>query len=162
LFAAVALAPADRQFVYTALQINTDEIRQGQIYDDSPDPAVRAFAHAIHTDASEANQQLIAIADSNGIRVSRAQGAGVPFQATAQPAKLSPNGKERQMNRVPPEQFFQRERAVNEKAIALYEQAASTSQNVELKSYAERTLPVLKRHLADATKGADAERNRKP
>ena len=160
LLAAIAISSADRQFIYTALQMNSDDVTISQAYADSADHNVRAFAQVLHTDSSESNEQLIPIANSHGIHVSRAQGPGVPFEATPLPSKLQPKGAERQMQQMPPTQFFQREISVDKKAIALYEHEEATTQDGQLKGYVARTLPFLKRHLAEATKGVQDERRR--
>jgi predicted outer membrane protein len=70
LIAAAGLSGTDRSFLTLAMNGNTSEIYQGQIFADSADRLVQSFAQRITTDHSQANTQLIALAHSDGVSTS--------------------------------------------------------------------------------------------
>jgi putative membrane protein len=156
--AAATLSSSDRSFVEQAMTGNSSEIRQGQIFGDSSDPLVASFAKRMVQDHGEANTQLIALANSDGIHVSSGQLPVFPAPAATQNTDLSPQQKAKAMAGLPPVEFFTQAVHVHQQAIALYKHEIVTGANSQVVSYARHTLLVIESHLALAQKDLQQEK----
>jgi putative membrane protein len=158
LVAAATLSQSDRAFVEQALTGNTSEIRQGNVFADSSDPLVRDYAQRITTDHSEANTQLIALADARGMHVGSDQSPNVPYPSSTHDAWLTAQQKAKQMAGLPPVAFFTQQVRVHQQAIALYEHEIASGADRQVVAYAKGTLPALRAHLALAQADLSQER----
>ncbi len=130
----------DQEFLRKAAGINLVEIELGKAAEkSSTDPKVKKFAASIVRDHSEANQKLARLAASKGY---------------ALPDKIS-SWDRHSLNQLEKEQGEQFNRSFlsfnikgHEKALDLYEKAATHAQDPDIKAYAEKVLPRLKEHLA--------------
>lgn len=154
--AAAPLSSADRAFVDQALNGNTEEIDQAQIFADSTDPLVRAFAQRMSTDHGQANTALIAIANEHGMST-KGQSPSLPYRATPHPAWMSAQKKATIIAGQPPRDYFAKQITVHEQAVALYRHEIADGSNAQVVSYARTTLPVIEQHLALARKDLRAE-----
>ncbi|GEM_PF-1560420 len=136
------LNAADRRFVTQAAQNGLLEIELANLaLQNSTNEAVRAYAQQLITDHTQANQRLAQIASDKGITV---------------PTTLSSAGQnavERlddlsgaQFDR----QFANQAVATHSDAIEVFENEVSRGDDLDLKSFAEENLPVLRAHLEEA------------
>jgi putative membrane protein len=130
----------DQEFLRKAAGINLVEIELGRAAEkNSTDPKVKKFAASLVKDHSEANQKLARLAASKGY---------------ALPEKIS-SWDRHSLNQLEKEQGEQFNKSFltfnikgHEKALDLYEKAASHAQDPDIKAFAEKNLPRLKEHLA--------------
>jgi putative membrane protein len=159
LAAAAPLSSSDRAFVTQALNGNTMEVHQGQIFGDSSDLLVEGFAKRMVTDHSQANTQLIAIADAHGMRAQTvAQEPNLPYAAATHASTLSVPQKEANVNGLSPVAYFEQQISIHEQAIALYKHEVASGTNDQVVSYARKTLPVIESHLVLARNDLAKER----
>jgi putative membrane protein len=130
---------ADETFMMSAAQAGMVEVKLGEVATKKATQAnVKQFGAMMVSDHSNANQQLRAIAAKNGVTL---------------PSKLDAIHKSKvdKMSKLSGEQFdkaYVSEMVKDhEKLAAEFEKAAKTAQNLELKSFAATTLPVIKAHL---------------
>lgn len=133
------LSTLDRTFIEEAAIGGLFEVRSAELaleHDD--DPQVKQIASMILEDHRKANQELEALAQRKGMSV---------------PRQLSPRYQEMltQLQSAQGDAFATSFRDVQEKAhedaIRLFERQAREGHDADLKSFAERTLPVLRKHL---------------
>jgi putative membrane protein len=154
---AVSAAGSDRAFVTQAMTGNTSEIRQGDIFADSTDPLIQSFAQRITTDHSEANTQLIALANQMHVSTTD-QLPAFPYTSGVQhPAWLTPQVKEKAMAGLTPVAFFKQQIRSHQQSVALYEHEIASGSNPKVVSYARKTLPVIEQHLQLAQKDLRSE-----
>ena len=129
----------DRTFVEEAALGGLFEVRSAQLaLEMQDDPQVKQIASMILEDHQKANQELEQIARGKGIAV---------------PQELSPRYQEMltQLQNAHTDAFASSFQGLQEKAhedaIRLFERQAREGQYPELKSFAERTLPALRKHL---------------
>lgn len=129
----------DRTFIEEAAIGGLFEVRSAQLaLERSDDPQIKQIASMILEDHQKANQELEAIARRKGI---------------AAPQRLSQRYQEMfdQLQNAQGAQFGREFQDVQEKAhedaIRLFERQAREGQDPDLKSFAERTLPVLRKHM---------------
>ncbi len=127
-----AASKADSAFVQAALRGNTTEIQHAQLQANSADSCVRQYAGRINSDHQIANQQLVSIANSEGIDTSAA--TPQPTPATGRPAATAT-------------QYFRSEVSLHQQALKLYQKEASSGSDPRIRAYAKQQLPVLKKHL---------------
>jgi putative membrane protein len=130
---------ADETFMMSAAQAGMVELQLGELAaKKATQEDVKQFGAAMVSDHGKANQQLWAIAAKNGVTL---------------PSKLDAIHKSKvdKMSKLSGEQFdkaYVSEMVKDhEKLAAEFEKAAKTAQNLELKSFAATTLPVIKAHL---------------
>ncbi len=150
------LSHTDRVFVDQALNGNTEEIDQAQIFADSSDPLVSAFAQRMATDHGQANTALIAIANEHGMSV-KGQAPSLPYTAGPHAASMSAQKKATIIAGQPPRDYFAKQITAHEQAISLYRHEIAGGSNRQVVSYARKTLPVIEQHLALARKDLHAE-----
>jgi putative membrane protein len=152
-----ALSHTDRVFLGQALNGNTQEIRQAQIFANSSDPLVSAFAQRMSTDHSEANVQLIGIADRHKISTA-GQAPSLPYRSVSHAAWMNAQQKATIMAGQPPVDYFEKQMALDRSAIALYRNEIAHGSSRALVAYARKTLPVLEQHLTLARQDLHAEK----
>ena len=130
---------ADETFMMSAAQAGMVEVKLGELAaKKATQENIKQFGAAMVTDHSKANNELQAIAAKNGVTL---------------PSKLDALHKSKvdKFGRLSGEQFDKAYVAEmikdHEKVAAEFEKASKTSQNLELKSFAATTLPVIKTHL---------------
>lgn len=132
-------AANDESFADTAAQGGLAEVAMGQLAQQkASSQAVKQFGQTLVDDHTQSNRELQQIAKQEDI--------GLPTQPSANDVSekqklqgLSSGEFDRQ--------FVQGEVKDHQKDIALFEQEARSGKNDALKSYAEKSLPVLKKHL---------------
>lgn len=155
--AAATLSPADHAFVEQALTGNTSEYRQGQIFGDSTDPVVQTFAKDMLTFSGEANTQLIALADSKGMRVS-GQSPDAPYPQSTHAPDLSAQQKAKIEDGLPPVAFFAQQVRVYRQSVTLYEREIADGKDTQVVAYAKAFLPKMKQQLRLAQQDLTDER----
>jgi len=129
----------DRTFVEEASLGGLFEVRSAELaLEREDDPQIKQIASMILEDHQKANQELETIARRKGITV---------------PQQLSQRYQEMfdQLHNASGAAFARQFQDVQEKAhedaIRLFERQAREGQDADLKSFAERTLPVLRKHM---------------
>ena len=115
---------------------------------------VRAFAARASTDHQYANQQLIAIANSDGFDTSAS--VSQPQTQTTPNTAGRPNAPQNG-HPVSAIAYFKSEIRAHQESIALYRQEAAHGQHANLRAYARQQLPVLQKHLQMAEAGLQRE-----
>jgi putative membrane protein len=135
-----ALAAAtDESFTTEAAQGGLAEVQLGQLAQSkAASQQVKQFGETLVRDHTEANQELQQIAQQENIAL-----PGQPSQGqNSEKQKLQGlSGTEFD------HQFVQGEIKDHQKDISLFEQEARSGKNGTLKSFAEKSLPVLRKHL---------------
>jgi putative membrane protein len=147
------LTRADRKFIQEAAESGMFEVEIAQLASSkATNPDVKALATTIANHHSNANNELVQLANSKKMELPAA-----PPRAKRKDieklAKLSGNEFDRR---------FVREVAIkdHEKDIKKFEKASEKAKDAELKAWINKTLPKLREHLAQAQKlppiGGDA------
>ena len=142
-----APAEMDREFVAKAAASGIAEVElTATVAQRGASADVKALAEHLHRDHSAANADLQRIAGEKGMTL-----PAEPDEAKrAQIAKLSAlSGPELDRAVVP---HLVRS---HEESIALFERESASGSDAELKTFAEKTLPTLREHLAMAKKIQD-------
>ena len=133
---------ADETFMMSAAQAGMVEVKLGETAaKKASQPNIKEFGAMMVSDHSKANKELQAIAAKNGVTL---------------PSKLDATHKSKvdKISKLSGEQFdkgYVSEMVKDhEKVAAEFEKASKTAQNLELKSFAATTLPVIKTHLKHA------------
>jgi len=136
---AIKLSSQDRDFASHALAGNMLEVDLGRMAQQhASGEQVKNFAKRLVDDHGKANQQLIGIAQRNGIT------PPTHLQAKEQATIDRLSG----VNGLAFDNVFVPMMVDNHKAdIKDYEKEISQGQNAEIKDYAMQTLPVLQQHL---------------
>lgn len=140
LISAPALAAAnDQSFATKAAQGGMAEVQTGQLVQSEPgsQPA-KQFAQTLVQDHTKANQELQQIAQQENM------------QLPTQPSEAQRMQMRKLQGLSGPaldHQFAQDEITDHKKTITLFEQEAKSGTNSALRAYAEKTLPVLRKHL---------------
>ncbi|MDQ2817262.1 MAG: DUF4142 domain-containing protein [Candidatus Eremiobacteraeota bacterium] len=133
---------ADAMFVRKAAQGGLAEVMAGGLAQQrGASSAVRMFGARMVRDHGRANRELMQLADASNMRVPKMTDAmhrmlmmkmqslhGAAFDAAYARAQIDDHNA----------------------TIALFQQEASSGRNAQLRSFAQRTLPTLQRHLAMA------------
>jgi len=133
-----AVAATSNDFVDDAAQGGITEVEAGKLaLEKSAAADVKAFAQHMITDHTKANQELTALAQKLDIKV--------PDEATL-------TDKAKKMILEIRDESFDKAYANNqvdahEKTVELFKKEAASSDNAELKAFAEKTLPTLEAHL---------------
>jgi putative membrane protein len=133
---------ADETFMMSAAQAGMVEVELGEAAaKKATQPSIKQFGAMMVSDHSKANQELLAIAAKNGVTL---------------PSKLDATHKSKvdKISKLSGEHFdkaYVSEMVKDhEKIAAEFEKASKTAQNLELKSFAATTLPIIKAHLKHA------------
>jgi putative membrane protein len=142
------LSHADREFIEDAAKGGMFEVQSGQLAQKkASDPAVKEFANKLVQDHTKANDELKQIAQAKGVNLPDKEKWG-ERREMSKLDKLSGAAFDRE--------FAMRSVKDHEKDIKDFEKAASKVKDPELKSWAEKQLPVLREHLAMAQKLPEA------
>src|SRR5262245_12650012 len=131
---------SDREMMETMARANLAETDYGRIAEtNAASPEVKTFARQMVTDHSEANRQLHELAAHKGVKL--------PSELDAESRKAIEEAKAK----AGPEfdRTYINEAAVKDHTGAreLFERAAKTAKDPDLRAYATKTLPVIDRHL---------------
>lgn len=139
------LPAADAQFVSKAAEGGQFEVEVAKLAaDKASDSQVKSFAQMLLDDHNSANEKLRQIASSHGVALP----ASLPDDKKKQIddlGKLSGADFDKQFVKVVGLKDHQHD-------IADFEKASKTAQSEDVKSFAQQTLPTLKKHLAAAEK----------
>ncbi|EPL16153.1 DUF4142 domain-containing protein [Pseudomonas sp. CF161] len=138
-----AVAATSNSFVNDAAQGGINEVESAKLALEKSSAAdVKAFAQQMVTDHTKANQELTALAKKLDIEV---------------PDEASLTEKAKKMILEMRDESFDKAYANNqvkahEDTVALFKKEAASSDNAELKAFAQQTLPTLEHHLDMAKK----------
>ena len=131
---------ADREFVNKAATGGIAEVELGRIATQrAARPSVRSFGERMVTDHGRSNADLASLARSKGIE---APTALEPSQQAVRDRLSALNGND--FDRA----YMSEMVRDHTEDIALFERAAETSTDPELKAWAAQSLPMLREHLA--------------
>jgi putative membrane protein len=145
------MARTDRKFIEDAAEGGMMEVQAGQLAaSKATDPEVKAFGEMLVKDHTKAHDELVKLANSKKVELPAAPSRG-QRKDIEKLGKLS--GKEFD------KKFAEMGVKDHEKDIKDFEKASGKVKDPELKAWIDKTLPVLKQHLAQAQKlkqGVDA------
>ena len=137
--APAALDSSDQSFVTTATKANLAEIETGRIATErASNPEVKKFGQRMIDDHGKANAQLSALAQKKGWSVPE-QADDEHRKRAAELAELSGADFDRKYVGMAVKDHL--------KAVALFEEQAKFAKDPDLRSFAEKTTPVLQGHL---------------
>lgn len=134
------MSALDRQFIIDAAQGGMAEVRLGQLaLQRSTNPEVKQFAQQMIQQHTQANQQLMQLAQRKGVTLPTSPGP--KYEAGM-----------RQLMQLSGESFdqaYMNEAGVNGhlEAAAVYQRQAQMGQDSDLKAFANRILPTVQGHL---------------
>ena len=137
--ASAALSQVDRDFAQHAASGGLAEVQTAQLAQQrSSSPQVKLFAQRMITDHTQANNELMQIAQQTSL--------DLPTQPTGKDAfaaqKLSG------LNGTAFDQAYARDEVSDhEQDVALFRKEANSGQDPSLKAFAQKTLPILQQHL---------------
>ena len=146
------LARGDRQFIEDAANSGMYEVQVGQLASaKATDPNVRSFASMLVDQHTAANNELVQIANARGVELPAA-----PKRALRR--DIDKLGKK---NGDEFDRDFVRNVGIkaHEKDIKMFEKASKHVKDAQLKAFADKTLPVLREHLAAAEKLPQSGKN---
>jgi putative membrane protein len=133
------VSAAEQAFVMDAVQGGMAEIELGRLAESRGASAqVRDFGRMMVQQHSQANQELMTIAQRIGV---------------TPPSSLSPTAQAVQTRLQQTQgaefdrQYVEHQAVAHLEQRALFQFAANNAQNVELRGFAQRTLPVIERHI---------------
>lgn len=137
--ASAALSSADRNFVEQAASGGMAEVQTAQLAQQrSASPQVKQFANRMMTDHTQANTELQQIAQQENITL--------PTEPNAKDA--SAYRKLSGLNGSAFDQAYAEDAVTDhQQDIALFRKEAQSGQDPALKSFAQKTLPILQQHL---------------
>ncbi len=133
------LAAADRRFVEKAAESGMAEVQAAQLAQQkSTDPKIKDFAQRMITDHTQANQKLMALAQT---------------KAVTPPTEIS-SKHQTEMTKLQGLDGQKFDRAYlkgqirdHEEAVKLFQKEASDGKDPQLQQFAQQTLPTLQQHL---------------
>jgi putative membrane protein len=137
------LSDSDKTFAQQADQINMTEARLGEIVEmNAENPAVKAYGRLMTDDHSRLNHGL------RGLRhVVQHEGVSLTRQLD-QPHREEVNHLSQLKGSAFDQAFMQAMVEGHEKAVSYFEHDGNRVQDLQLKSWAMDTLPILQQHLA--------------
>jgi len=131
---------ADRDFVSKAASGGTAEVELGRVATQrAVRPSVRSFAERMVADHGRANAELAALAGRKGLDV----------PTTLEPSQQAMRDRLSGLSGPDFDRAYMSEMVRDHtEDIALFERAAETSSDPDLKAWAARSLPMLRDHLA--------------
>lgn len=147
-----AVSKGDRNFIMDAAQAGMAEAQLGKLAQErGRSDAVKQYGKRLEDDHGKANQQLMSIAQKNGVNVP----ASLDKKHQGQVDKFS-KAKAENFDR----DFAKHMVDEHERDIKKFRSIADKGDNAELKTFASQTVPVLEEHLKlarelrDSTKAA--------
>lgn len=134
-----AVPSADKTFATNAAQGGLAEVQTGQlIQQKNASPQAKQFAQTLVQDHSQANDQLQQIAQQKELNVPQQ-----PSSDARSELKKMQGMSGAQLDK----EFARHEVQDHKKDIAMFEKEAKSGKDPELKDFAQKTLPVLRKHL---------------
>lgn len=132
-------AGSDTPFARDAATGGLAEVQMGQVgVQQASNTEVRQFAQRMVDDHTQANNDLMRVAQQNGI--------DLPDRPT--PDQQQMLDQTRRMSGTDFDRSFMRHMVDDhQKVVAAFEQEAANGTNPDLKAFAQRTLPTLREHL---------------
>jgi putative membrane protein len=138
--AASQLTAAEQGFIVEAVQHGTAEVELGRLAEQKGSTqAVRDFGRRMVQDHSQANQELTGLAQRLGITPP----TSIPPAAVVVQTRLQ-QASGQDFDR----QYLEQQAADHTAQRAMFRFTANNAQNPELRGFAQRTLPVVERHLS--------------
>lgn len=137
-----AAQSADNEFIMKAAESGVAEVMLGKLAQDRAQSGdVRSYGKMMEKDHSDANRELQNIALKKGVQVpvKLSQKHQADYDALRQKS-------ETEFDRAFMDQMIKD----HEAAIALFENEAKNGKDADIRSWAEKTLPVLREHLQHA------------
>jgi putative membrane protein len=137
------LALADKNFVTTAAVGGMYEVEAGKLAaEKASDPAVKAYGQKLADDHAKANDELKQIAQAHGM--------SLPSELPA--AKKQALDKLRKASGAQFDRQYVQQVGMHDhqEDISAFEKASKDAKEPKLKAFAQKTLPVLREHLAQA------------
>jgi len=132
-------SPLDKRFVMDASQAGIAEVDAGRMAVQKASSAdIRAFAQKMVDDHSKANLELASAANKAGLTPARETDAAHKSAADTL-SGLSGNAFDRA--------YVNMQLEDHRKAVALFKDEAAKGGNLDLKEFADKTLPTLEKHL---------------
>lgn len=129
----------DRTFVQEAASGNLFEIQSAQLaVDRNVDPQLKQMASMILQDHQKASEELKSIANSKNIQFPQRMSA--PHQRMYDQLREAQGAEFAQ-------QFQRQQDQAHRDAITLFDRQAREGSDPDLKSFAQKTLPVLRKHM---------------
>jgi putative membrane protein len=133
------LSHGDRKFIEDAAKGGMFEVQSAQVAQSkATDPAVKDFAGTLLQDHQKANDELKQIAQSKGVQLPQKLDWGQGHEL-----KKLKGEKGKDFDR----EFAQHSVKDHEKDVKKFEKAAKDLKDPDVKAWAEKTLPVLRKHL---------------
>lgn len=137
-----AMTPEDKDFVVKAGMIGLYEVQAGNVALQKAQSAeVKAFAQRMVADHGRANQELAQLATAKGL-VLPTELDGEMESAVEHLSGMSGAAFDKA--------YMQHMIPDHEKTIAEFDRASTSATDADVKAWAQRTLPVLREHLAQA------------
>lgn len=137
--ALAADATADLQFYKTLAEGGIAEVRDGKLAQDkSSNPQIKDFGAMMVKDHSAANQELVALAQSKGIKLP----GGPGLSADTTQAKLDVLTGE-----TFDKSYVKGQVKAHRDTVALLQKEIDTGQDVQAKAFAHKVLPTVQSHL---------------
>jgi len=146
------MARADRKFIDNAASAGMFEVEVGQLaVSKATDPAVKSFASMLVDQHTAANNELVKLANAKGVELP-------PAPKHSLRRDIDKLGRK---NGADFDRDFVREVGIqaHEQDIKLFEKARKDVKDADLRAFVEKTLPVLRDHLAAAEKLPQAGKN---
>jgi putative membrane protein len=138
--AAASLTAADRNFIAQAAYGGWGEIALGRLaQQQGSSQAVRDFGRQMVADHTQANQELASLASARGISPPTAPDPGRQAVASALESASGSNFDR---------QYVQQQIADHEVSMVLFQNAANTSQDPQLRAFAQKYAPIIQRHYS--------------
>ncbi|PPK99092.1 putative membrane protein [Parapedobacter indicus] len=133
----------DGDFAVKAADAGLAEVELGKLAQEkATDPRVKDFAQMMVNDHQKANDELMTIATRHNITLPPVISKD---QADKQRKLREKSGAEFD------KEYIDMMVKDHNKVVSLFEDASSDAQNADLKAFASKTLPILKKHHEDAT-----------
>jgi putative membrane protein len=134
--------PSDTTFVMKAAMGGQEEVDLGNLASQqAASERVKAFGSMMVRDHTNANQELMNLANSHGMNVSSTLPTNMQKDKTSLSSKQGAAFDKAYMNMMVSD---------HRKDIAEFEKASKNAKDAQLKDFATRTLPTLKMHLDSA------------
>jgi putative membrane protein len=135
--AAATLSEKDRKFIQEAANGGVSEVADGKVAEERGQSAeVKKIGARMVADHSRTNNELVALAKKKGLSIDTSKGTPRNFDRA-----------------IFDRQYLASMEKDHETDIKIFEKEASSGDDADLKSWASKTLPALKAHLA-MVKGA--------